>query len=188
MPVGIANYNLCTQIYSAAPEISGLWGMTMVPGTLKEDGTIDRTQTFGSTANIILAGAKDPDSAWRFLDWYTSATTQAEYANELESTMGMTARYATANLEAFKLLNWSREDAASLRAQRDWVITYPNLPGGYYVARNYTNAFNAVISDNEAPRSAMVEWTKQTNAELNRKRIEFGIDELKFEAKGGWEE
>lgn len=188
MPVAMAPYNVATQIQAAAPEISGLWGMTLIPGTIKEDGTIDRTQTFGSSANIMLAEAKDPEAAWMFLDWYTSAKTQAEYANELEATMGMTARYATANLEAFEMLNWSKADAKSIREQRQWGITYPSVPGGYYVSRNYTNAFNAVISANEAPRAALTEWTQQTNAELVRKRIEFGIDELWFEAKGGWED
>lgn len=44
MPLAIASYSVYSQLSGAAPEIKGMWGMTQIPGTRREDGSIDRTQ------------------------------------------------------------------------------------------------------------------------------------------------
>ncbi len=181
MPIGISVYNSYNQFSTAAPEISGLWGMTLVPGTEMPDGTINRTQTATVTANIMLKTTKDPQASWEFLDWFTSAQTQARYGAELEAAMGQTARYATANLEAFSMLDWSREDRNIINAQREFVVHNHEVPGSYYLARNITNAFNATVTAGEDPRTALKEWSAQTDAELERKRNEFGVDKFQIE-------
>ena len=183
MPLGISVYNFCNQLATAAPEISGLWDMTLIPGTLLEDGTISRTQTAAVTSNIMIKKAKDPEAAWQFLDWFTRADIQARYGTELEAAMGQTARYATANLEAFNMLDWSREDRNIINEQRSLVVHNHEVPGSYYLQRNITNAFNAVVTAGEDPRTAIKEWSGQTDAELERKREEFGVDKFEIETK-----
>lgn len=43
MPIGIQDYSTYNTLVVFAPEIRGLWDFTLVPGTLKDDGTIDRS-------------------------------------------------------------------------------------------------------------------------------------------------
>lgn len=183
MPIGMSSYNFCTQLATAAPEISGLWGMAPLPFTVRDDGTLDRAQIAGVTSNIMLKSAKDPQAAWEFLDWFTRADVQARYGTELEAAMGQTARYATANLEAFNMLDWSREDRDIINEQRKTVIHNHEVPGSYYLNRNITNAFNAVVTAGEDARTALKEWSGQTDAELERKREEFGVEKFEIETK-----
>ena len=73
MPIAIADYITYTSLKYTAPEISGLWAMYPIPGTLKEDGTIDRTQMDNTgTGAIMLSEAKNYDDAWEFIKWWTS--------------------------------------------------------------------------------------------------------------------
>ena len=52
----------------------------------------------------------------------------------------------------------------------------PEIPGGYYTSRNVDNAFKAVIYNNTNPREALNYYNKQINAEILRKREEFGLE------------
>jgi len=54
MPLGIANYQTFNTLVVGAPEIRGLWDFTYMPGTLKEDGTIDRTNVAGTTCTMMF--------------------------------------------------------------------------------------------------------------------------------------
>ncbi len=183
MPVGMSSYNFYTQLITAAPEISGLWKMAPLPYTIRDDGTVDRAQIAGVTSNIMIKSAKDPEAAWDFLDWFSRADVQARYGTELEAAMGQTARYATANLEAFNMLDWSRDDRDIINEQRKTVIHTHEVPGSYYLQRNIKNAFEATVTAGEDPRTALKEWSSQTDAELERKREEFGVDKFEIETK-----
>ena len=59
MPLVINNYPFYNILEVFAPEIGkrGKWGFTLVPGTMREDGTIDRTIPGGAIAGG--AGAAD---------------------------------------------------------------------------------------------------------------------------------
>ena len=46
-----------TSLKYTAPEISGLWDMFPMPGTLKEDGSIDRTQMDQSGTGVVMLRA-----------------------------------------------------------------------------------------------------------------------------------
>jgi ABC-type glycerol-3-phosphate transport system substrate-binding protein len=43
MPVGIANFSLYNTLAVFAPELKGMWSFGLIPGTLREDGTVDHT-------------------------------------------------------------------------------------------------------------------------------------------------
>ena len=50
MPIGIEDYTMYNMLVVAAPQIKGLWKMYLLPGTVKEDGTIDKTVAGNGTA------------------------------------------------------------------------------------------------------------------------------------------
>ena len=86
--------------------------------------------------------------------------------------MGEAARYASANLSAVELLNWSSQEKEVLRAQRQWVREIPEIPGSYYTSRCLDNAFRSVIYDGENPRKVFEKQVKIIDSELERKRLE----------------
>ena len=185
MPLVIQSYSQITYIAQSAPELSGLWGVAPIPGTLNEEtGEIDRSEESRSVTGcmIVKSSERDPEvaeqkknDAWEFLKWWTSAETSAEYGNRIEMAIGPVARYTTANLEAFELLNWTAEEAEAIKEQRSWVKELPELVGGYYVGRTIINAFRNVTNDNTNPREMLFYYNDQIEAEIWRKRIEYNL-------------
>lgn len=189
IPIGIADYTLYNQLLLFAPEIRGQWAMTTVPGTpvTDENGNpvkdengnikINHANPAGGTAVMMLRGCKDEESAWEFMKWWTSAEIQASYGTQMETVMNSAARQPTANREALKMMSWSVKDYESIASQWDNVVGTPEVPGGYYTARIVEFAFNRVINNNEDPGDALQMYIEALNAELARKRAEFGLDD-----------
>jgi len=176
MPIGIQDYSNFNVLSVFAPEIRGLWEFSLVPGTKKEDGTIDRSVPFGGTCSMILKDAKDYDASWTFLKWWVSSETNTRFGRELESIMGSAARYATANKVAFEELAWSNKDAEIIREQWKWTVGTPNVPGGYSTVRHMINAYRKVAYKKEDPRETLLDYTRTINDEIKYKRIELGLD------------
>lgn len=176
MPLGIQPFSAYNMLSQAAPEIRGLWSFTLVPGTRQADGSIDRSESSTVTGCIMLKDAVDKTAAWELMDWWSRAEVQADYGNELEATMGSAARYAAANIEAFSHLNWTNAEQEILQAQRQNVVGIPEIPGSYFISRCLTNAFRNVVSSGENPVKSLNKYNKDINAEITRKRTEFGLD------------
>ncbi|HHX01437.1 MAG TPA: extracellular solute-binding protein [Firmicutes bacterium] len=190
MPLLIANYGLYNTLSVFAPELRGEWGMTMVPGTVMEDGTINRAVPVAGTAvapgavavpagtsgAVILETSKRKEWAWEFLKWWTSTEIQARFGREMESLMGAAARYATANVEALTQLPWNVHDRDVLLEQWKWVEGVPAVLGGYYVTRQFDWLFRAVVFRNEPLRESILEYNRKINEEITRKREEFGLE------------
>jgi len=177
MPIGIAAYSTYTSLKYTAPEISGLWEMYPMPGTLKEDGTIDRTQMDNSgNGAIMLTDAKNYDNAWKFIKWWSQAEAQTRYANDVEAALGISARYATANYETLRSQGWTAKELYILESQFDWLKFIPIVPGNYYVNRGLTNSIRGVIDHGENAREMLTEWTIKINDEILRKRNEFYLN------------
>ncbi len=176
-PLIISDYTLYNTLQVAAPEIKGLWGFTQVPGSQKEDGTIDHSVASTGLATIIMQNAKDKQSAWEFLKWWTSSDVQTKYGMEMEALQGASARYPTANIEALKKLPWSTQDYKSLSQAFESVRGIPQVPGSYYNARDIQNAFSTVVIDHtEDAREALMDNVKYLNDEITSKRKEFHLD------------
>ena len=183
MPIGIASYTLFNTLTVFAPDITGKWSFAPLPGTYRTienpDGTtytyLDNRGVASGTDAIIMQQSDDYDSSWEFLKWWTSTDVQYSYASELESIMGAAARHNTANIEAFKLLPWSKSERDILLSQ--WEITFgvPEVPGGYYVGRNLENSIREVINNDANPRETFTEYITLINGEITRKRKEFGL-------------
>ena len=175
-PIIIADYLTYNELIASAPDIKGLWGFTKIPGTVKEDGTIDYTSASGGTADIMMEACEDKDAAWEFMKWWSSAETQLAYGLELEGIMGTAARYPTANAEAFASLPWSVTEYNALVEQMEQLEGIPQVPGGYYTWRNVNNAFyTTVVSKTMQPREALTENIRYINEEINYKRKEFDL-------------
>ena len=172
MPMCITAYPMYGTLSAVATEIRGCWEMTVLPGTVQEDGSINRTAGASGSAAVILRDAKDPDACWQFLEWFTRKDTQADYGNRLENQLGEAARYASANLSAVELLNWSSREKEVLRNQRQWVREIPEIPGSYYTSRCMDNAFRSVIYDGDNPRKVFEKQVEIIDSELKRKRLE----------------
>jgi len=175
MPIGIADYTMYNMLSVFAPEIKGLWEFTLVPGTVREDGTVRHDVASHTTAAVMLRQVKDKDAAWTFLKWWTDKDTQMMYGREMEALMGEAARYPTANVEALAELPWPVKDYKKLEEQWKWVKGIPQVPGGYFTGRHLDNAFRRVVNANENPREALSDYVLYINDEIALKRKEFNL-------------
>ena len=123
----------------------------------------------------ILAASKEQDAAWKFMKWLTSSDTQYQYGKELESVMGVGARYNTANLEALARLPWRTVDKQVLLKQLKATRGIPEVPGGYMTSRNVGFAIATVYSENVSARDTLLGYVNQINREMALKRREFGL-------------
>ena len=175
MPIGIADYTLYNQLTVFAPEIRGLWGFAPIPGTVQEDGSMNRQVPSGGSSVMMLEKADDKDAAWQFMKWWTSDDTQSKFGREMEGLMGAAARYPTANVNALDSLPWPIEDYKQLKEQFQYVVGIPEVPGGYFTGRHLFNAFyKSVIGEVEA-REALMDYTEYIQNEIDNKREEFGL-------------
>ena len=177
-PIIIADYTTYNNFAVSAPDIAGLWSFTQIPGTVKEDGTIDRTVACTGLTSMIMSDTEYPEESWEFLKWWTSAETQTMYGREMESLMGSAARVPTANYEAFTNMAWPVNDFQALEKSMEWVKGIPQVPGGYYSWRNVNNAFYSVVTtpDTSFPREELMDQVIYINAEINYKREELELD------------
>ncbi len=182
VPVVVASYPLYNYLSVFAPEIRGRWGFTLVPGTEREDGTIDRSLPGGAVdlgagaAAMILQDARDKDAAWEFLRWWVQEDTQVRFGRELESLLGPAARYPTANVNAMASLPWTVSERDILLEQWQHVRGVPEVPGGYMIGRHLENAFRRVVLLKEEPRKTLLDYVRIMNEEIAVKRREFGLE------------
>ncbi|MFU0826314.1 MAG: ABC-type glycerol-3-phosphate transport system, substrate-binding protein [Lachnoclostridium sp.] len=181
MPIGIASYQTYNTLMVSAPEIRGLWDFTLIPGTEKvdEEGNtyIDRSDFITGNATMMIA-SEDKEAkqrAWEFMKWWASTDTQVRFGREIEALLGSSARYATANINAFSQLAWSADDIETLTEQWNQTVGIREIPGGYYTGRHITNAMRKVINSHEDPRETIIDYTITINNEIAKKRSEFGL-------------
>ena len=180
MPMAIQNFNGYNQLMQSAPEIRGLWSFAMIPGTVRSDGTIDRSETSSVTGCIVLNTAKKrgvADEAVELVKWWTSAEMQARFGQEIEATLGIGARYTPANTVAFNKIGWSKSESEVISAQWEWTVNMPQIPGNYTVNRSLTSAFRSAVNGKNSARRSLSIYNKDINSEISRKREEFYLDD-----------
>ena len=183
IPIGIVGYSTYTHLSIFATEIQGLWEFVPLPAwtTYNEDGTISENNSAvgGTSAIIMLADEDRPEHltnfAWKFMKWYVSETTQADYANELTALFGSEYKYTTANKEALASLSWTTNEYNNLMGQFNNLVGIEEYPGGYIIGRYVTFAFNEVYNDGADAEESLLKYIYDINVELTRKRQEFGM-------------
>lgn len=174
-PIIVGNFANFNTLMVSAPEIKGLWSFSIIPGTLQEDGTIDRSTPLSGTDCFIMKNSKNYDASWEFMKWWTSAETQVGFGKEMESVLGESARYATANIEGFSQIAWDNEFYKVLTEQMEWGRGIEQVPGGYFTGRHINNAFRKVVLSKEDIRETLLDYVYVINQELIGKRKEFGL-------------
>ncbi len=175
MPIGITSFEMIQTLNIAAEDIRGQWEIAPIPGTKREDGSINRSEAGSGTAAVIFASTDDPQEAYTFVEWWTRDRTQTVFCASAERLLGPGGRYSTANLNAFDTLSWTKGQKEVLREQRQFVQELEEIPGSYYVTRSVDNAFRSVIYDGENPRERFEEENENINREIIRKRKELGL-------------
>jgi len=177
MPLGVAPYGTYNTLMISAPEIRGLWDFTLMPGTVREDGSIDRTtHTDGFCCMMIKTDdEKVRNNAWEFMKWWVSADAQVRFGREMESVLGASARYQTANRDALRQLAWSTKNLAVLEEQMAHTHGFPEIAGGYSTTRHITNAIRRVITTKQDPRETLLTYARTINEEIKIKRREFNL-------------
>ena len=173
IPLGIEAYTQYTTLMEAAPEIQGRWSIALVPGTRKEDGSIDRTISGSGSGCSIIRTSENINEAWEFLKWWTSADTQLNYNNNVEAILGAVSRVTTSNIEAFSKMAWEKDDLKLLLEQRSYIREIPEVPGSYFVSRAVDQAFWNVVESNAQPKDTLYKWSNICNSEIDRKIAEY---------------
>lgn len=178
-PIIVTNYTFYNNLAVGAPEIKGLWEMTAIPGIQQEDGSINRSQPCEGLVGVMIKGCENKNQVYDFMSWWVSADTQATFGNKIEARLGIGGRYTTANTEAFKRLSWSTVEQTEIIAAWEHVTDYAKIPGDYYITRMVNNAFRAVVYKNQNPREAMLRYSTEMDKEIQRKRIEYNVEEIR---------
>ncbi len=181
MPIGIAAYSTYNTLMVSAPEIRGLWDFTLIPGTeyTDENGNtyIDRSDFITGSATMMIAtdDEKIKQNSWEFMKWWATPDTQVRFGREIEALLGSSARYATANKDAFSQLSWTYDDIQVLNEQWDQTVGIREVPGGYYTGRHIANAVRKVLNDKDDARETIIDYSIKIDDELTKKRKEFGL-------------
>ena len=177
MPLGVSTYATYNTLMVSAPEIRGLWDFTLFPGTKKDDGTIDRTVHTDGLCCVMTTcdNEQTRQNAWEFMKWWVSADAQVRFGREMESILGASARYQTANQEAIRQLAWSDKQLSVLLEQMTHTKGFPEIAGGYSTTRHITNAIRKVINTKEDPRETLMNYARTINEEIRIKRREFDL-------------
>ena len=172
MPILIQNYTFYNQLSVSAPEIKGLWDFTLVPGTLREDGTVSHATNSSTSGALIFNKVTNQNAAWEFIKWFTSTEAQVEYGRTIEALMGPMGRFATANVEALQQLPWSTSEMEKITAQMSQTVEVPIIPASYATTRHTKNAFRAVVNEGGNARYSLITYNRDINAEIERKNEE----------------
>lgn len=119
---------------------------------------------------MIMEQCDDKDAAWKFISWWTDTDTQVKFGKEIESLIGETARWNTANIAAFSSMAWDSEDLSVILASFEAVSQIPVVLGGYFTSRHITNAFNRTVVSGMDAMTSLEKAVKDINRELERRR------------------
>lgn len=181
MPILVADYTaMYNQLKVFATEIEGLWKFLPSPGTTDENGNINNCSISSVNADVMVHGCDKEEAAWEYLKWYTGASCQTSYANDMVAILGDSAKHNTANREALASMPWTTEEYVEVQRQFNNLAAVPNYPGSYYIDR-YTNfAFLAAYNDSADPSSKLLSYINTINKEITRKRKEFKLETLEI--------
>ena len=174
LPIGVSNFTDYLKLLTAAPEINGLWGMSLYPATVLADGRQLRYATGSAQSCIMFANTNLPEESWAFMKWWMSTETQVAFQEQLVLNYGLEYLWNSANLEAFNYMPIPDEHREVILAQWEWLQEPVKLPGSYMQEREISNVWNKIVFDGENPRTAIDNAMIIINREITRKMEEFG--------------
>lgn len=175
LPIGISNSSTYLQLLIAAPEIKGNWNIALFPGVLDETtNEVIRYSSAPTSATMIFKSSDKKDKAFDFLNWWHSTETQTQFSNDIQKMFGKEYMWFSSNLDALATLPIDINHKAIILEQLQWAVAAPNVPGGYYLEREISNAWNKIVVSDQNLRSTVDDAIKNANRELERKMAEFG--------------
>lgn len=206
LPIGIGTYGQYVQLQTGAPDIQGLWSIARIPGMVYDcqpgkvdcqlaNPQVDCTQSQlsagtcyynyesnggeASTVVMIPKSAKDPTQAWDWVEWWESASTQLQFADDLEAVGGVQAAWNTANRYALEGLPWPESALQVFEQVWSQYVPTPVVPGGFITDRYLNDIFNNVVLDGENARQQL-EWAVENiDNELFQQEVQYGLASLK---------
>ncbi len=198
MPIGISPLEFYNTLCVAAPEIRGNWTFTTIPGTVLKDENgnpiLDEngeqivnysTPTTVTSICLLMKGVQTgnteeerkeyADACWTWMKWWVSEDAQYEYGIELEASLGIAARYNTANKAAAQRLPWTTKELVAIMDQWDNTVGYEEEIGGYYYSRYYSFAFNEVLDSYADARESLLNYVQEINEEIKYKRDQLNL-------------
>lgn len=178
MPIGIADYAAYNLLTNAAPELSSSWEVALVPGTVQEDGSIDRSVCGCAESTVIFKSDSEREAqAWEFVKWWSSTEIQAQFGQTLQITYGNEYMWSTANMEAFARLPWDTNARQVIMETAKNVVDIARVPGTYLLEREMSNTFNDIVVKGDNEQTRIDKAVKSINREFNRKLEEFGYND-----------
>lgn len=175
LPIGIADYGTYNLLTNAAPELDGSWEISIVPGTVQEDGTVDRSTCGCAESTVIFKSDSDREAkAWEFIKWWSSTEVQAEFGQTMQIVYGDEYMWTTANVEAFAQLPIDQDHKEVILEFAKNVVDVARVPGTYMLEREISNAFNSIVVDGDDERERIDQAVKTIDREILRKLEEFG--------------
>ena len=172
MPLAVMPYSQYYQLAVFAPEIEHLWDVAKVPGTSNSDGSIDHSVAGTVTGAAILSGSKSLENSWKFLKWWTSGNTQTEYAQNVETVLGIAGRINPASYQARESISWTKDVKKRLDEQLSDCRGVPQVAGSYYVTRYFDFAFRDVVYSGNDICQTLISATDSINEEIKEKTRE----------------
>lgn len=175
LPIGVANIiEMYVKLLTAAPEIGGQWDISLYPGTVLPDGTVNHYATGSAQTSLMFRDTDHAEEGWEFLKWWLSTETQSEFGEQLVLNYGREYMWFSANLEALDAMDIPDEHRDVIAAQWEWLQEPVRLPGSYMQEREISNIWNRIVFDGVNPRVAIDRSVIIINREITRKMEEFG--------------
>ena len=149
----------------------------MIPGTVQEDGTIDRSVCGCAESSVIFKSDSEREAkAWEFIKWWSSTDVQAEFGQTLQITYGDEYLWPTANMEAFEQLPIENSAREVISETAKNVVDIARVPGTYLLEREMSNTFNDITVNGDNEQTRIDKAVKSINREFERKLEEFGYN------------
>jgi ABC-type glycerol-3-phosphate transport system substrate-binding protein len=176
VPLGIAGLDQYIQFDLAATDISGDWSVTVIPGTVDENGVVKRWQAGTQTGVVMFKTTSEREQkAWDFLCWWLDTDTQYMYAEYLENYYGEEFRWFSANPKVVSQQEWPENVKQVILTQLSWYKQLPMVPGGSYMtSRELWNAWTRIVIDNGNYREEIEQAIEDIELEIEIKQQELG--------------
>ncbi len=173
IPLMIAPFWEYSSLVFGAPELKGKWTLSLVPGTISKDGSVNHAAYIGGETLILFKNAKCIDDGFKWVKWFLDCKIQSELAKLVPERIkgGM---FIPANRFAMENLPLPQDHVKVIVGQAAASVApaFALIPAS--ITHRYFNfAANKAVLQGKDPEKAIREAAEEMNNELLRKQKEF---------------
>lgn len=131
-----------------------------------------------STSIIMPSNGTHPLQSWKWVEWWTSAPVQLQFAQQIQAIGGPSLAWNTANNLALPGLQWPSADIQVMEQARADYVPEPMVPGGYISDRYINDIWTNVVVNGENARQQLLWGVQNINDELYRQEVSFGLAKI----------